>query len=281
MWWTRSSACRWSTRPSTTLAASRPCSGCSPTPGGGARLRPDPRLRPGHQAPGPSPAHKGLVENMISFNIGVEVGQLIALSVILAVMVLWRRTASFGRLSIAANVLIMTAGFALIGVSARRPGPQRERLTWPRPTKPAEGHVANPPSRGPRSCSTRAARSWSARLIVCRGHPAGGIQLRPAGHRQGHRASAACGPARRSRSRPRPGTSPGALPIPRPFRSDEVIIKLDTPDNPEGLSELEYKVADEGGRDLRLFVAGRRDRHPRGVLFGLPRAHPAQGRARR
>ncbi|OYX36743.1 MAG: hypothetical protein B7Y99_00275 [Caulobacterales bacterium 32-69-10] len=58
---------------------------------------------------------KGLVENMISFNIGVEVGQLIALSLILAVMVLWRRTASFGRTSIAANVLIMIAGFALIG----------------------------------------------------------------------------------------------------------------------------------------------------------------------
>jgi len=35
--------------------------------------------------------------------------------VILAVMVLWRRTASFGRLSIAANVFIMTAGFVLIG----------------------------------------------------------------------------------------------------------------------------------------------------------------------
>jgi hypothetical protein len=52
---------------------------------------------------------------MVSFNIGVEIGQLIALSLILAVMVLWRRTASFGRLSIAANVLIMTAGFALIG----------------------------------------------------------------------------------------------------------------------------------------------------------------------
>jgi hypothetical protein len=59
--------------------------------------------------------NNGLVANMISFNIGVEVGQLIALSLILALMVLWRRTRSFNRLSIAANVLIMTAGVVLIG----------------------------------------------------------------------------------------------------------------------------------------------------------------------
>jgi hypothetical protein len=57
----------------------------------------------------------GLVANMVSFNIGVEVGQLIALSLILALMVLWRRSPSFGRLSVAANVLIMTAGVVLIG----------------------------------------------------------------------------------------------------------------------------------------------------------------------
>jgi len=56
----------------------------------------------------------GLVTNMVSFNIGVELGQLIALSMILVVMVLWRRTASFQRYSVAANVLIMTAGFALM-----------------------------------------------------------------------------------------------------------------------------------------------------------------------
>ena len=55
----------------------------------------------------------GLVENMIGFNIGVEIGQLIALAVILAVMVQWRRTASFERLAVAANALILTAGFML------------------------------------------------------------------------------------------------------------------------------------------------------------------------
>ncbi len=55
----------------------------------------------------------GLVTNMIGFNIGVEIGQLIALSIILAVMVLWRRTESFHRMAIAANVAILTAGFVL------------------------------------------------------------------------------------------------------------------------------------------------------------------------
>jgi hypothetical protein len=56
----------------------------------------------------------GLVTNMISFNIGVEIGQIVALSLILVAMLLWRRTASFGRLSVVANVLIMIAGFALM-----------------------------------------------------------------------------------------------------------------------------------------------------------------------
>ena len=57
----------------------------------------------------------GLVPNMISFNIGVELGQIIALTVILAVMTLWRKTRSFDRLATAANVAIMIAGFVLMG----------------------------------------------------------------------------------------------------------------------------------------------------------------------
>jgi hypothetical protein len=57
----------------------------------------------------------GLVANMLSFNLGVEVGQLIALSLMLAVIALWRRAPGYGRLSVLANVLIMTAGFVLAG----------------------------------------------------------------------------------------------------------------------------------------------------------------------
>jgi hypothetical protein len=56
----------------------------------------------------------GLVANMIGFNVGVEIGQFIALAIMLAVMLQWRRTASFERLAVAANVLILTAGFMLI-----------------------------------------------------------------------------------------------------------------------------------------------------------------------
>src|ERR1051326_507325 len=60
-------------------------------------------------------SREGLVPNMIAFNVGVELGQLIALSVILFVMTQWRRTADFGKHAVLANVLLMTAGFLLIG----------------------------------------------------------------------------------------------------------------------------------------------------------------------
>lgn len=57
----------------------------------------------------------GLVANLVSFNIGVEIGQLIALSVILAAMTLWRTTRSFGRLAVGANALLFLAGIVLAG----------------------------------------------------------------------------------------------------------------------------------------------------------------------
>jgi HupE / UreJ protein len=56
----------------------------------------------------------GLVANMIGFNIGVEIGQVIALALFLVVMLLWRRSAGFERQAVAANALIMAAGFLLI-----------------------------------------------------------------------------------------------------------------------------------------------------------------------
>ena len=58
----------------------------------------------------------GLWPNLISFNVGVEVGQLLALAAILVVMRYWRATASFARQAYAVNVLMMTAGFALMGL---------------------------------------------------------------------------------------------------------------------------------------------------------------------
>ncbi|MEJ7847561.1 MAG: HupE/UreJ family protein [Pyrinomonadaceae bacterium] len=57
----------------------------------------------------------GLLANMLSFNVGVEIGQLLALGTILIVMSYWRRTDSFLRHAYTANVVVMTAGFILIG----------------------------------------------------------------------------------------------------------------------------------------------------------------------
>jgi len=57
----------------------------------------------------------GLVPNLLAFNVGVEVGQLLALSAILIVMGFWRRTAGFLRHAYTANVAMMCAGFMLVG----------------------------------------------------------------------------------------------------------------------------------------------------------------------
>lgn len=57
----------------------------------------------------------GLLPNLLAFNVGVEIGQLLALAAILLVMTRWRATPSFARQAYAANILMMTAGFALMG----------------------------------------------------------------------------------------------------------------------------------------------------------------------
>jgi HupE / UreJ protein len=57
----------------------------------------------------------GLVANIIAFNVGVELGQLLALGGILIAISFWRRTDAFQRQAFAANALLMTAGFVLVG----------------------------------------------------------------------------------------------------------------------------------------------------------------------
>lgn len=57
----------------------------------------------------------GLLPNLLAFNVGVELGQLLALGAILIVMGYWRRTGSFWRHAYGANVVMMAAGFILIG----------------------------------------------------------------------------------------------------------------------------------------------------------------------
>jgi hypothetical protein len=60
-------------------------------------------------------APDGLLPNLLAFNVGVEIGQIMALSLILIVMGYWRRTPSFWRHAYIANVVMMTAGFVLVG----------------------------------------------------------------------------------------------------------------------------------------------------------------------
>ena len=54
--------------------------------------------------------------NILAFNVGVEVGQFLALGAILIIMGFWRRTEAFRHHAYATNVALMTAGFVLIGL---------------------------------------------------------------------------------------------------------------------------------------------------------------------
>jgi hypothetical protein len=55
----------------------------------------------------------GLLVNLISFNVGVEAGQVIALAIVVVLLNFWRATPSFARGAFGANVLLLGAGAAL------------------------------------------------------------------------------------------------------------------------------------------------------------------------
>jgi hypothetical protein len=57
----------------------------------------------------------GLVTNIISFNIGVEIGQILALSFVFIVLSLWRTSGSYLRHSFITNTALMAGGFMLAG----------------------------------------------------------------------------------------------------------------------------------------------------------------------
>jgi hypothetical protein len=59
-------------------------------------------------------SHRGLAINLVSFNVGVEIGQLIALTLMLGLILLWRRSKGFAQQAVIANALILTAGFVLM-----------------------------------------------------------------------------------------------------------------------------------------------------------------------
>lgn len=60
-------------------------------------------------------AEDGLLANLLAFNLGVEIGQILALAVILIVMGYWRKSKNFYRDAYTANVIMMAIGFILMG----------------------------------------------------------------------------------------------------------------------------------------------------------------------
>jgi len=61
-------------------------------------------------------ASEGLLANLLAFNVGVELGQIMALAVILIVMGYWRKSPNFFRQAYTANVVMMSMGFILMGL---------------------------------------------------------------------------------------------------------------------------------------------------------------------
>ncbi len=57
----------------------------------------------------------GLLVNLLSFNLGVEFGQVAALFLIVLALMSWRRSAAFQHQAFAVNSLLMCAGFILAG----------------------------------------------------------------------------------------------------------------------------------------------------------------------
>ena len=57
----------------------------------------------------------GLVTNIISFNVGVEIGQVLALTAVLIVLSYWRTRPGFLRHAFATNTVLMMVGFVLTG----------------------------------------------------------------------------------------------------------------------------------------------------------------------
>lgn len=60
-------------------------------------------------------SEEGLFANLVSFNVGVEIGQMMALCLILITMNYWRKSKSFLKHAVWANVILMAGGFVLTG----------------------------------------------------------------------------------------------------------------------------------------------------------------------
>jgi hypothetical protein len=57
----------------------------------------------------------GLVTNIVSFNVGVEIGQFLALTAVLIALSYWRTRSGYLRHAFLTNAVLMTGGFVLAG----------------------------------------------------------------------------------------------------------------------------------------------------------------------
>lgn len=58
---------------------------------------------------------QGLVANIVAFNAGVEVGQAVALMLVMALLMAWRASPGYGRFAFATNTILMSVGLLLMG----------------------------------------------------------------------------------------------------------------------------------------------------------------------
>jgi hypothetical protein len=58
---------------------------------------------------------QGLVGNILAFNVGVEIGQVLALGGIILALDFWRRHPSYLKQAFMTNILLMAGGFILVG----------------------------------------------------------------------------------------------------------------------------------------------------------------------
>jgi hypothetical protein len=56
-----------------------------------------------------------LITNIISFNVGVEIGQVLALTAVLIALSIWRTRSGFLRYAFVTNTALMVVGFVLVG----------------------------------------------------------------------------------------------------------------------------------------------------------------------
>lgn len=64
-------------------------------------------------------SRQGLLTNLIAFNVGVELGQVIVLTFVVSLFTMWRQRRSFARYAFMANVALIMVGVALTAVQVQ------------------------------------------------------------------------------------------------------------------------------------------------------------------